>query len=683
MQIKPVTFEQKQSIGIINIDYPPVNALSQSVRQGIIDGLEKFNSDDSVQAVIIRCAQRTFIAGADIKEFGKPPLEPHLPDVVNRIEASDKPVIASLFGTSLGGGFEVALACHYRVASEGTKFGFPEVNLGLIPGAGGTQRLPRVVGTKKSLEMITSGQHYSVDDFKDTKLFDVIFPKQENLDSATIKFVNSLITNNMPITTKVGEQPMIDDVDSWKESILKIEKKARGKNAPIVAAKVIQDSIHLSILEGLALERKAFIKLRDSEQSAALRYAFAAEKSATKTNFNAIPLAVETVGIIGGGTMGSGIVTVFLSSGFNVCLIEQNQQALDLGKEKIETNFAGNVKRGRMTQSQVDSHLNQLTCSTDYQVLSQSDLVIEAVFEHLQVKKEIFSKLDTICKKECILATNTSYLDIDEIASVVSRPEQVIGMHFFSPANIMKLLEVVKAKNSSEQALVTAMAIAKRLKKIPVLVEVCFGFAGNRMYTRYGREVQQMLLEGATVSQIDTALTNWGMAMGPLAVADMSGIDIGYHARSSQPFPEYDKGYFKPSEIMFEQGRYGRKTGSGYYEYDENNKAVIDPAVDQLFQEKAQELNIPQQSFTDEQIVQRALYALISEGLQLLKDGIVQRASDIDVIWLHGYGFPRHKGGPMFQAKQIGKDKLELELNNLRSIEGDKIWPLVELDLIE
>jgi len=682
MQIKPVVFQKNQSIGIIQIDYPPVNALSQSVRQGLIEGIEKFEADNSIKAIIIRCAARTFIAGADIKEFGEQPLEPHLPDVVNRLEASTKPVIASLFGTSLGGGFEVALACHYRVALESTKLGFPEVNLGLIPGAGGTQRLPRILGTKKSLEMITSGKHYSVGDFNQTDLFDEIFSNEQNLNDATINFTNKLIAENQLAVKKIGERSVIDDIDNWQETIAQIVKRARGKDAPVVAAKVIQSSRELNIFEGMDFERKEFVKLRDSKQSAALRFAFGAERTATKTSFNATSLPIKNVGIIGGGTMGSGIATAFLSSGFNIILIEQNKQALDLGRERIENNFSTNLKRGRMSQAQVDDYLSCLTTSIDYQQLSECDLVIEAVFENMQVKKDIFLKLDKICKSDCVLATNTSYLDIDEIATAVSRPEQVIGMHFFSPANIMKLLEIVRTKKSSEQALVTVMSVAKKLKKIPVLVGVCFGFAGNRMYTRYGREVQQILLEGATVTQIDQALTNWGMAMGPLAVADMSGIDIGVHARSTQPFPEFDKGYFKPSELMFGKGRYGKKTGSGYYQYDENNKAVIDPEVEQLIQEKANELNIFQRDFTEEEIVQRALYALISEGLQLLEDGIVQRASDIDVIWLHGYGFPRHKGGPMYQAKQIGKDQLELELNSLRNIEGEKIWPKIDLNLI-
>jgi len=680
MNTSPVSLRKDDSIGFIEINYPPVNALSQPVRQGIVNGLEKFESDGCVKAIIICCIGKTFIAGADIKEFGKEPLEPYLPDVVNRIEASSKPVISSLYGTMLGGGFEVALACHYRVALKSAKFGLPEVNLGLIPGAGGTQRLPRIIGTKKSLEMITSGKHYNVSDFAGSPLFDRIIDAGEDINKATFSFAQELINQNLLTTRPLGKNKVIDDVDDWPTTIESIKKKARGKNAPLVAAQIIDRTTDTDINLGMALERDAFIKLRDSEQSAALRFAFGAERLSAKTGIKEKPLGVKKVGIIGAGTMGSGIATAFLSSDFEVVLIEQHHEALEAGKKRIESNLSSNLKRGRMTQQQVDSYLNKLSLAIDYQSLNDCDLVIEAVFENMNVKKEIFSKLDLICKANCILATNTSYLDIDEIASVITRPEQMVGMHFFSPANIMKLLEIVKTKKSSDQAIVTAMAVAKKLKKISVLVGVCFGFAGNRMYTRYGREVQQMLLEGASVKQVDVALTSWGMAMGPLAVADMSGIDIGYHARSSQPFPEFDKGYFKPSELMYKKGRYGRKTGSGYYQYDENGKALADSSVNELILNQAQALNIKQQCFTDEDIVQRALYALISEGLQLLKDGIVQRASDIDVIWLHGYGFPRHKGGPMFQAKMIGKEKLEREFSQLRELEGVEVWPEVNFE---
>ncbi len=675
-----VAISLNQNIGIISINYPPVNALSQVVRQGLMDGIETLETDSQVKAIIIRCEQRTFIAGADIKEFGKPPLQPHLPDVVNRIEACTKPVIASMFGTTLGGGFEVALACHYRVAVASAKVGLPEVNLGLIPGAGGTQRLPRVVGCNKALEMITSGKHYAVQAFKDHPLFDAIFDQDESLDQLSIKFAEQLIENSKSARTKPAK--MIDDVEDWDSQLSSISKKARGKDAPVVAAELVKQTRDVSVIEGMKIERSEFVKLRDSEQSAALRYAFAVERTAAKTNFSAQPLEVKQVGIIGGGTMGSGIATAFLDSGFEVILVEQNAEALDAGVARIEKNFASNVKCGRMTSEAAEAKLSKIQASTDYQSLSHSDMVIEAVFEKMSVKKEIFSKLSSVCNDECILATNTSYLDINEIATSVERPEQVIGMHFFSPANIMKLLEVVQAEHSSEQALVTAMSVAKKLKKISVLVGVCFGFAGNRMYTRYGREVQQMLLEGASVVQVDKALTTWGMAMGPLAVADMSGIDIGVNARNSQPFPEHDPGYFRPSVLMFEQNRFGRKTGAGYYLYDQNNGATEDPLVADIIKTEAQKLNITQTTFTDEEIVQRCLLALISEGAQLLQDGIVQRLSDIDVIWLHGYGFPRHKGGPMFQAQQMGKGRLQASLEAIRVKAGEAIWPEVELDFL-
>ena len=678
MNITPVSLSIKSAVGIVSIDYPPVNALSQSVRLGIVECLERCESDDSIQAIIIRCTERTFIAGADIKEFGQAPLEPHLPDVVNRIAACSKPVVASLFGTSLGGGFEVALACHYRVASSGAKIGLPEVNLGLIPGAGGTQRLPRVVGCSKAIEMITSGRHYPIESFEQYKLIDHIVETPSDLDSETLKFAIGLAkeqeNSNSSLSTK-----MIDNVDDWDLAIAQVTKKARGKLAPVVAAELIKRTRDLSVLDGMRIERAEFVKLKSSEQSAALRFSFAAERTATKTNFKAEPLNINRVGIIGAGTMGSGIATVFLTCGYEVILIEQSDDALSVGKSRIEKNFASNLKRGRMTQKQVLNNLGCLQTSTDYNSLSDCDLVIEAVFEKMSIKEEIFTKLDKVCKPECILATNTSYLDINQIAASVSRPEQVIGMHFFSPANIMKLLEIVQAEESSEQALVTAMNIAKKLKKVPVLVGVCFGFAGNRMYTRYGREVQQMLLEGARVDQIDSALTNWGMAMGPLAVADMSGIDIGVYARRSQPFPENDPGFFKPSELMFKKERFGQKAGRGYYRYDEDGKAIIDESVNNEIRRLAEELGVKQRTFDEFEIVNRCLFALINEGCQLLSDGIVQRASDIDVIWQYGYGFPRHKGGPMFQATNIGNAAVEKHFEEYRSQFGKSIWPNVDL----
>jgi 3-hydroxyacyl-CoA dehydrogenase len=659
-------------IGIISINYAPVNALSQAVRAGLVNAIISLEDNDDVKVIVICCEGRTFIAGADIKEFGKPPTTPFLPDVVNRIEACTKPVIASMFGTSLGGGFEVALACHYRVSLSQAKVGLPEVNLGLIPGAGGTQRLMRIVGPEQALNMITSGQHVLASKLTESDLFDLLV--DNDLEQNTIAFAENLIATDQLTPVRVGERLVNSTGFDWAQAKSSIAKKARGKQAPLVAFDVLEKTQQLSIKGGMAYERAQFLILRDSEQSAALRHAFSAEKQAAKLSIDAEATAVSFVGIIGGGNMGSGIATAFLSSGFKVQLIEQTNDALSAGLERIQNNFNSNIKRGRMSQQQIDGYLANLSGDTDYQTLAECDLILEAVFENIDVKKELFSKVEQICKPAAILATNTSYLDINDIANTMKRPEQLVGLHFFSPANIMKLLEVVKADKTSDTVIATAMNIGKKLKKISVLVGVCFGFAGNRMYTRYGREVQQMLLEGATVEQIDNALTAWGMAMGPLAVQDLSGIDIGHNARSAQPFPEHDKGYFRAAATMVEAGRLGRKTNAGFYQYNEGEKQAA-AQVETLLRAKASELNIEQNVFTDEVIVRRALFALIAEGLALLKAGIVQRSSDIDVIWLHGYGFPRYKGGPMFQAKQLGEQGIAENLNGLRAEFGDDIWP--------
>ncbi|NQZ10099.1 MAG: enoyl-CoA hydratase/isomerase family protein [Algicola sp.] len=672
-----VTIEHRNHVGLVTVNYAPVNALSQAVRAGLVDAIEQLEADFNTKVIVIRCEGRTFIAGADIKEFGKPPTAPFLPDVVNRIEACEKPVIASLFGTSLGGGFEVALACHYRVAINSAKVGLPEVNLGLIPGAGGTQRSMRLLGPKQALDMVTSGKHVGVTALKDSGLTDAIFEK--DLDKNTIAFAEQLIAEGKLTPRRVGEMNVLGDFD-WQAAKAGIVKKARGKDAPVVAFDVMEKTQAMSISDGMAYEREQFLILRKSEQSAALIHAFGAEKAASKLSIDAKPLDVVKVGIIGGGNMGSGIATAFLSSKFSVQLIEQTEEALEGGLGRIKGNFAGNVKRGRMSQQAADDCVAQLNGSIDYQTLADCDLVIEAVFEDIDVKKTLFAKLDDVCKADAILATNTSYLDIDEIAATISRPQQVVGMHFFSPANIMKLMEVVKADKTSDQVVATAMNVGKKLKKVSVLVGVCFGFAGNRMYTRYGREIQQMLLEGATVEQIDKAMTGWGMAMGPLAVQDLSGIDIGHNARSAQPFPEHDQGYFRAAATMVEAGRLGRKTQAGFYTYGEDGKPQNDPQVEELLRAKAKSLGITQRKIDAEEIVDRALFALISEGLALMEAGIVQRLSDIDVIWLHGYGFPRHKGGPMFQAQQLGDVNVANSLADLQNQFGEDIWPITDTD---
>ena len=682
-----VSIKQQDNLGIITINYAPVNALSQAVRQGLVNAIERLEVDRSVKAIIIRCEGKTFIAGADIKEFGQPPTQPYLPDVVNRIEACNKPVIASLFGTSLGGGFEVALACHYRVALSAAKVGMPEVNLGLIPGAGGTQRLMRVVGPEKALMLITSGQHVAVSTLTSSGLLDELVEGKDTneLDLKSIIFAEQLIENDNLAPRRIGEMLVNSDDFNWLSAKANIIKKSRGREAPIAALHVLEQTHKMNIIDGMAVERQQFLSLRGSKQSAALIHAFGAEKRTSKplANIDADAKKVSLVGIIGGGNMGSGIATSFLTAKFSVQLIEQSSEALEAGLERIKTNFVDNVKRGRMSQKSADTCLTNLNGSIDYQSLSACDLVIEAVFEDINIKKELFNKLTEVCPADTIFATNTSYLDINEIASAISRPEQLVGMHFFSPANVMKLLEIVKAEHTSDQVIATAMHVGKQLQKISVLVGVCFGFAGNRMYTRYGREVQQMLLEGAEVEQIDNAMTSWGMAMGPLAVQDLSGIDIGHNARSAQPFPAHDKGYFRAAATLVKAKRLGRKSQAGFYQYDENGKKHAAPEVAVLLQQTAQQLDIKQRNFSDEEIVKRALFALISEGLSLFKEGIVQQLSDIDVIWLHGYGFPRYKGGPMFQAKQLGKVAIEAQIEQLRAQSGQKIWPEIDLTLLD
>ncbi len=680
-KINVISCTQQSSIGTITIDHPPVNALSQAVRSGLIQAIDEFEQNESIKVIIIRCASKTFIAGADIKEFGKAPTEPFLPQVLNRIEACRKPVVASMFGTSLGGGFELALACHYRVTLSSAKVGLPEVNLGLIPGAGGTQRLPRILDLATSVEMITSGKPTSVNMLKDTDLFDAIY--EDKLDQNSLIFAQSLIENNQLSVKPVSKRERLTIDLNWDETKSQLLKKARGQNAPLVALDVLKKTSTMNFEDGINYEREKFLELRESEQAAALRHAFQAEKQSAKLSSQETPLEITKVGVIGGGNMGSGIATSFLMANFKVILAEQNQLALDSGLDKIKVNIMGAVKRKRITAETAEHYLANLSGETDYQAFTGCQLVIEAVYEDLELKKSVFKELSDICSDSTILASNTSYLDLNQIAASVKRPQQVVGLHFFSPAHIMKLLEVVKAEHTSNQVLATAMKLGKQLKKIPVQVGVCFGFAANRTYTRYGREIQQMLLEGASVEQIDKAMTNWGMAMGPLAVQDLSGIDIGHSARSARPFPTQDPGYFRAAATMVEHNRLGRKTQAGFYHYDETNKSSVDDKVTQLLRSTAKKLGITQHEFTEKEIVHRALFALISEGLQLLKAGIVERLSDLDVIWLHGYGFPRFKGGPMFQAQQLGIKQVSKELAILREQFGEHIWPEVDLSFLQ
>lgn len=688
----PVSLTTHNNIAIITVDNAPVNALSHAVRSGLFSCIETAEKDNNIKAVIIQCLGRTFIAGADISEFGKTPLEPHLPDVLTKIDGCSKPVIAALFGSVLGGGFEVALSCHYRVALKGTKLGLPEVTLGLIPGAGGTQLLPRIAGVELALDMITSGKPQLADKLLSKGVVDALLEKpnessnENKLDALlnfAINFSETLINENKgPRSTSKMNVEVYEGLDElFEQWRTKLAKKARGQQAPQSCINSIQNAMELPYALGLKAERELFIECRDSAQSRAMRHAFFAERTAAKLSLSKPTKEVTTpvinsVAIIGAGTMGGGIAMCFAKAGIAVKLLEMSQENLTRGINAIEERYTQALKRGLMNEQQLAQCMALIEGTCEYKDLANVDLVVEAAFETMAVKKEIFSTLDTVCKPTTILASNTSYLDIDEIAQATNRPEKVLGMHFFSPANIMKLLEVVRAEKTDDSTLKAAMDLGKRIGKISVAVNVCYGFVGNRMYACYGREANMLLLEGASPSQIDTALQAWGMAMGPLAVNDMSGIDIAYKARQENPNLPDDPTYFCAANTMVEAGRLGQKTGAGFYLYDSATKRKVnDDSVLASFKTQAEKLGVTQRdNISDEEIQNRLIYALINEGANILDEGIAIRASDIDVIWLNGYGFPRYFGGPMCYANEVGLDNVLNTIKGFQKQLGDQYW---------
>ena len=683
------------NIAIINIDNPPVNALSHAVRQGVVDAITQAEKDENIAAIVINCQGKTFIAGADIKEFGKTPKEPHLPDVLQRINQCKKPIIAALFGSVLGGGFELALACHYRVAVKGTKLGLPEVTLGLIPGAGGTQLLPRVAGVELALTMITSGKAQKVEQLDGhgiiDQLIDADSSNKDHLLNQAITFTKELLKQNQ--TSKIIAQEPMSLTSEQKESALalcqqfrdKLAKRSRGQQAPQSAVNSIENSFTLPLNEAMAKEREYFIECRGSAQSRAMRHAFFAEKTASKLDIASetkiIPGEIKSVAVIGAGTMGGGIAMCFANAGFNVILLEMNQNNLSKGISAIAKRYDQAHARGIINKQKVNQCMALITGTCNYQDLSQVDLVVEAAFETMEVKQQIFSQLDNVCKPDAILASNTSYLDINEIAESTKRPEKVVGMHFFSPANIMKLLEVVATSFTDAQTLTTAMALGKKMGKISVAVKVCYGFVGNRMYACYGREANMLLLEGATPEQVDNAMVKWGMAMGPLAVNDMSGIDIGYKARQANTDRPDDPCYFAAADMLVEAGRLGQKTHAGFYHYDtETNKRSPDDIANNLIKDHATKLGVKQrESITDEEVQQRLIFALINEGAYILEQNIASRASDIDAIWLNGYGFPRYLGGPMCYADEIGLENVVATIKKFQHQAGNTYWKVAPL----
>ena len=658
----PVSMEQHGQIAVITIDNPPVNALSQAVRQGVLDSIATTNADTKTQGIIAHCAGMTFVAGADIKEFGKPPMEPHLPDVLAAVEQSAKPVLALLHGNALGGGLELALACHYRLAQASAKFGLPEVNLGLIPGAGGTQRLPRLIGVNAALSIITSGKPVTATAALDDGLVDALCEgDHEDLLESALRFMRVQAIPRGPRRNSEASVPVVDDLqavfDKWRSTV---SKRMGGQEAPLAAIESVANSIKLPFDQGMQAERELFLQRKQSPQSRAMRHAFFAERACAKVprlGKLVKPQAVQHVGVIGVGTMGSGIAMCFASAGMDVVLLELNADNLQRGLAKIRGRYQQSVDKGQLSEQGMVDCLARIRGSETYVELADVDLVIEAAFESMQVKQEIFQQLESVCKPEAILASNTSYLDINIIAAATKRPEKVLGMHFFSPARVMKLLEVVCATQTSKQSLATAMDVGKKIGKISVAVGVCYGFVGNRMYSCYGREANALLLEGATPSQIDNAMQAWGMAMGPLAVTDMSGIDIGYKARREHSDPPADPLFFRAADLMVENKRLGQKTSAGFYDYVGGTRQSDSAAVE-LIRAEAAKLSVPPRAVSEEEIQQRLILALINEGAKTLQEGIANQASDIDVIWLNGYGFPRWRGGPMHYADEVGLVKV-------------------------
>ena len=633
-------------IAVLTIDSPPVNALSADVRDGLASGMAAAIAEPAATAIVLICAGRTFIAGADISEFGKPPRGAGLHDVQAAIENSPKPVIAAIHGTALGGGLEVALVAHFRVAVASAKFGLPEVKLGLLPGAGGTQRLPRVVGAAKALEMVTSGKPIGAKEAAATGLVDAVV---DDLRGGAITFARRVVVDRLPLA-RVRDKPVMGVTDGMFDAFRTANAKTfRGFEAPEANLKCIEAAATLPFDEGMAVERKLFTGLMTGLQSKAQRYVFFAERQANKIDgldANAPLLPVDSVGIIGAGTMGGGIAMNFLNVGTPVTIVETKQEALDRGVATIRKNYENTAAKGRMTTADVEARMALLTPSLDLQTLDAADLIIEAVFENMDIKKQVFGRLDAIAKPHAILASNTSYLNVDEIAAATSRPESVVGLHFFSPANVMRLLEVVRGAKTAGPVLATAMATAKKIGKVAVVSGVCDGFIGNRMLGQRQAQATKLIIEGALPADIDRVLFDFGFPMGPFQMSDLAGLDIGWSAESSTGETIRDR--------LCEAGLRGQKNGRGFYDYDAARNRTPSPVAEKIILDFAAERGVNRRHVDDAEILERCLYPMVNEGAKILEEGMAQRASDIDIVWINGYGWPVYRGGPMFWADSVG-----------------------------
>jgi len=661
----PTLYEQHDNIAIITLNSPPVNGLGKDLRAAIKAGFETAKSNADIDAIVIASSGRLFCGGADISEFatGGSNVEPQLPGLVVELEASSKPIIAAINGMALGGGFELALACDYRIALPSAKCGLPEVNIGILPGAGGTQRLPRLVGAELATQMVTSGVPVAAPKLLEAGAIDRIFEGEASeLLSAAVDYAKELVAQKSPVKTCADltvENPGAEFFAEFRKSIA---RKTRGFFAPERNIQCIEAACELPLAEGLKKETELFNDCAQTAHARAQQHIFFSERAATKIPGvdPKTPLRpIKTVGIIGAGTMGGGIAMNFANVGIPVTLLEVKDEALQRGLGVIRNNYEISAKKGRLTQTQVEERIGLITGSLDYADLAQVDIVIEAVFENMDIKKQVFAKLDKTCKAGAILASNTSTLDVDEIAASTSRPEDVIGLHFFSPANVMRLLEVVRGEKTADDVLMTTIKMAQKIRKMPVVAGVCWGFIGNRGLEPYGREASRLVLEGADPVQVDKVLFDWGLAMGLPSMIDLAGIDVGYLTRqgSRHMFYEKDGSYTAVCDALYDQGHYGQKTGTGFYIYEGRDKKP-NPEIKTIATELAQKHDVTQRQISDEEILERCFFPMINEGAQILDEGIAYRASDIDVIYCNGYGFPVYRGGPMQYADEIGLDKV-------------------------
>ena len=678
-------FEKRGDVGIIWINNPPVNAISVGVREAIIDGVTKLAQDPEVKVGILACEGRTFMAGADITEFGKPPLSPSLHDAIKAVENSAKPIVAAIHGTAFGGGLEVALACHYRVAVASAKVGLPEVKLGILPGAGGTQRLPRLIGVEAALGMIVSGDPIPATQAAKAGVIDKLI--EGDLLEGAVSYAKDLVARKAPlrkvrdINVDAGKVP----AGFFEEARKRLAKEKKNLFAPQRIVDALEAAT-LPLEKGMARERELFIQCAQNSQSKALQHVFFAERKAANVpnlDKSVTKRDIKSVAIIGAGTMGGGIAMNFLNVGIPVTLLEMKQEALDRGVAVIRKNYENTASKGKLTLEQVEQRMGLLKPTLSYEDLTQADLIIEAVFETMAIKKDVFGKLDRAAKKGAILASNTSYLSIDEIADSTSRPSDVVGMHFFSPANVMRLLEIVRGAKTAQDVLMTVVDVAKRINKVGVVCGNRDGFIGNRMLGGYSYQASLMVLEGAMPEQVDAALRNFGMPMGVLQMGDLAGLDVGYKSRKDRDPASFDGRVSRSADLLVEMGRMGQKTQAGYYDYAPGDRTPRPSAVVAGIIEKvSKEYGIARRKFTDEEIVERCFLALMNVGCEVLSEGVAYRSSDIDIVYLYGYGFPAYRGGPMFWAENEVGLKTALEKLKKYSAETGGKWlkvsPLLE-----